>query len=66
MVTRPLHGAKFDVTTGTHQRDGTPGGVTGAMVKRTKMGRVMAGIRTHDRCTYQVDLEDGRVYVTVP
>lgn len=43
-----LHHARFDVITGKAIREGHMGGVSGAVISRTKAGGIMDSIKTHD------------------
>ena len=61
IVECPLHHAQFDVTTGKVIRKPQLGGVKGKVLALSAMGRIMAAIKTHDRETYQVSVEDGVV-----
>ena len=58
-----LHHARFDVTTGKALREGHMGGVTGAVISRTKAGGLMDSIRTHDLRRYEVVIEGDIVKV---
>ena len=58
IVECPLHHAQFDVTTGKVIREPQLGGVKGRVLALSAMGRIMAAIKTHDRETYEVSVED--------
>lgn len=51
-----LHHARFDVTTGEKMRDGHLGRATGAIVSKTKQGKVMNAIKTYNLQTYEVEI----------
>lgn len=51
-----LHHARFDVTTGEKVRDGYLGGTTGAIMSKTKPGKIMNAIKTQDLQTYEVEV----------
>ena len=52
-----LHHARFDVTTGKMLKEGHMGGVSGAVISKTKMGGIMDSIKTHDLKTFEVVVE---------
>ena len=66
VVTCLLQGARFDVTTGKPITRGHLGGMAGAVVKRTKMGKVMDAGRTPDRRGFEVVAEDGSILRVIP
>ncbi len=66
VVTAPLHGTCFYVTTVKHDREGQLGGVVGAMAKRTRIGCPIIAIRTHDHPTHEVHVDGDEVCVARP
>jgi nitrite reductase/ring-hydroxylating ferredoxin subunit len=60
-----LHHARFDVKTGEKMREGHLGGASGAIVSRTKMGKIMNAIKTYDLQTYEVEVTDDSIKVNL-
>jgi len=58
-----LHHARFDVITGKALNEGHMGGVTGAVISRTKAGGLMDSIRTHDLRKYDVVIDGDAVKI---
>ena len=52
-----MHHAIFDVTTGKHLREAHLGGVSGAMLSKTRSGGMIESVKTYDLKTYEVVLE---------
>jgi nitrite reductase/ring-hydroxylating ferredoxin subunit len=60
-----LHHARFDVTSGKKVQDGHLGGAAGAIVSKTKMGKIMNAIKTHDLRTYEVEVTEDSIKVNL-
>lgn len=60
-----LHHARFDVKTGKKVQDGHLGGATGAIVSKTKPGKIMNAIKTHDVQTYEVEVVEDSIKVNL-
>jgi nitrite reductase/ring-hydroxylating ferredoxin subunit len=58
-----LHHARFDVTTGKTLKEGHMGGLSGAVISRTKTGGIMDSIKTHDLRKYEVVIEGDAVKI---
>ena len=56
-----LHHARFDVTTGKHLVDGHLGGTVGFVASKTKMGKLMSSVKTHDLKTYAVKVNEDKI-----
>jgi nitrite reductase/ring-hydroxylating ferredoxin subunit len=61
----PLHFARFDVTTGKCVRKAHMSGIEGKILAVTKLGKVVDAIRTLDRETFKVVVEDGKIKLEV-
>jgi nitrite reductase/ring-hydroxylating ferredoxin subunit len=60
-----LHHAQFDVATGKKVQDGRLGGASGALITKTKTGKIMNAIKTHDVQTYEVDVTGDSIKVNL-
>jgi nitrite reductase/ring-hydroxylating ferredoxin subunit len=60
-----LHHARFDVTSGKKVQDGHLGGAASAIVSKTKMGKIMNAIKTHDLRTYEVEVTGDSIKVNL-
>ena len=60
-----LHHSQFDVTNGEKIREPQMGGLSGKIVSVSPMGKIMAMVKTYDRKSYTVKVEDGIIMVDV-
>lgn len=60
-----VHHARFDVMTGKKVQDGNLGGAAGAVMAKTKMGKIMSTIKTHDLRTYEVEVTEDSIKVNL-
>lgn len=60
-----LHHAQFDVTTGQKVREPQMGGLSGRVISVSPMGKLMAMVKTYDRKSYTVRVEDGVIQIDI-
>jgi len=66
IVECPLHGARYDVTTGRCVRTAQMQGLEAKILAVTKYGRLVDAIRTYRRDTFKVVVEEGVIKLDLP
>lgn len=65
IVECPLHRAQFDVITGKKVREPQMGGLTNKIVAVSRMGKLMAVIKTYDRKSYEIKIENDVIKINI-
>ena len=65
IVECPLHGARYDVTSGRCVRTARMQGLEGKILAVTKYGKVVAAIKTYRRETFKVVVQDDIIKVEI-